>query len=186
MSSIIRGIALDTGVLDKKWCEDVDEIGLKDVRQITDPDSVLRISIGLAWESWYIPHILGPEGAIDHPGEMQVDGIFMTHDAESLDVIISPKNGHTPKIHEVKATYKSTKTVGDLSKSWMWLTQCKAYCKGRGTTKAQMHVLFICGDYKMPIKPQLKVWDVQFTQQEIDECWDLLTEYRDYKIKGRT
>ena len=82
-------------------------------------------------------------------------------------------------VHEVKATYKSTRTVGDLSSQWMWLAQIKAYCKGLDTRHARLHVLFLCGDYTYPIKPVLKVWDIEFTQEEIDANWELLRDYRD-------
>lgn len=176
-SSIIRSIAIETGVLKQEF---LDDVGLADVREIKDPVAVLRMCIGLAWEEFYIPQI---PGVSKHPGEMCVNGIYMTPDGESIDVIITQRGGqgYGLRIHEVKATYKSTNTVGDLSKQWLWLTQMKGYCKGAKTRFAKLHVLFLCGDYKMPITPQLKCWDVEFTQAEIDANWELLTEYRDYK-----
>lgn len=184
VSNLIRGIALETGILKPEYGDD---LGLTDIREITDPVACLRISIGLAWEAWYIPHILSAEGVVDHPGEMCVDGIFMTHDGESLDVIITPASA-TPKgvipvlrIHEIKATYKSLNTVKDIHKQFMWLAQIKAYCKGAKTRYAKLHVLFLCGDYKMPIKPQLLCWDISFTQEEIDKNWELMVDYRDQR-----
>lgn len=189
VSGIIRGIATEMGILNK---EQAGEVGLADVRSITDPTAILRISIGLAWEEWYIPHILAAEGVAKHPGETQVDGVYMTPDGESLDVIIThwPKLGiekreSVIRIHEIKATYKSTNTVGDISKEWMWLTQMKAYCVGSQTRFAKLHVLFLCGDYKFPISPQLKCWNIEFTDKEIEETWSLLTDYRNARSKGR-
>ena len=177
VSSIIRCIATEQGILKPEWAE---EISLVDVREITDPVAVLRINIGLAWEAHYIP-LVGD--IIDHPGEMQVDGIYMTHDGESVDVIITPKGQrHVLVIDEVKATYKSINTIGDMSSQWMWMAQCKAYCKGKGTRFARMHVLFLCGDYKYPITPQLIGWNIEFTQEEIDMNWELLRDYRDFKL----
>jgi hypothetical protein len=179
VSNIIRGIALEMGILKKELA---DEIELVDVREITDPVAILRISIGLAWEAWYIPQILSEQqGVVKHPGEMKVDGVYMSPDGESVDVIITPGNGHHLRIHEVKATYKSTKTVGDLSGQWMWLTQLAAYCKGARTNHARIHVLFLCGDYKFPLKPELRIWDVEFTREEIDERWSLLKDYKKFK-----
>lgn len=182
VSGIIRCIAQETGILS---ADDAEELSLQDVRTITDPVALLRISIGLAWEAWYIPQMLSKEGVVDHPGEMQLDGIYMSPDGESLDVIITPHNkGQNrlwPRIHEVKATYKSTNTVGDLSGQWMWLTQLMAYCKGAKTRYAKMHVLFLDGDYKWPMTPQLKCWELEFTQKEIDDRWDMLKSYRDWK-----
>lgn len=184
VSSIIRSIATETGILKPEWAE---ELSLIDVREITDPVALLRISIGLAWEEYYIPTILGPMGVADHPGEMFVEGIYMTHDGESLDVVLSERKKNVIiTCHEVKATYKSTKTVGDMTEEWLYLTQIKAYCKGLGTRFAKIHILFLCGDYKYPIKPQLKCWQLEFTQQEIDDNWELLTDYRDHRLKVDT
>ena len=152
VSSIIRCIATETGILKPEWAED---LSLSDVREITDPVAKLRINIGLAWEAHYIP-LVG--NIVDHPGEMQVDGIYMSRDGDSVDVIITPagERKFALIVDEVKATYKSTRTVGDLSNQWMWMAQCKAYCKALGTRFARMHVLFLCGDYSYPIKPLLE------------------------------
>lgn len=144
-----------------------------------EPLDQLRMSIGLAWEQWYLPQL---GNVVHQPGEMQVDGIYMTHDGESLDMLLTDRGyQHVLCLHEVKTTSKSTKTVGDLSSQWMWLTQCKAYCKGLKTLIAYIHVLFLYGDYKYPLQPQLRVWRVTFTQQEIDATWDEITrEVRKY------
>lgn len=179
VSNIIRCIATEMGILKKEWAE---EIRLTDVREITDPIVILRMSIGLAWESWYIPQILGPKGVIDHPQELCIDGIYASPDAESVDSVIIT-NG-SPRweqiVHEVKATYKSSKQDGrdrDMTKEWMWLTQIKAYCKGLGTRFARLHVLYICGDYSYPIRPILKEYAIEFEQEEIDRSWELLLDY---------
>lgn len=176
VSAIIRCIATEQGILKPEWAED---LSLSDVREITDPVAVLRINIGLAWEAHYIP-LVG--SIVDHPGEMVLDGIYMTHDGESVDVVLHQPGKVVLFCDEVKATYKSTRTVGNLSSQWMWMAQCKAYCKGLGTRFARMHVLFLCGDYSYPITPLLKVWQIEFTQEEIDMNWDLLRDYRDYRL----
>jgi hypothetical protein len=176
VSNIIRCIAASTGILKPSWAE---ELSLWDVRTITDPTAIIRISIGLAWEQYYIPEILGPlMGVVDHPGEMEVDGIYMTHDGESVSVIITD-NAHptTVVVHEVKATYKSVKTVGDLRGQWMWLAQLMAYCKGRGTRVTMLHVLFLCGTYIFPITPELRCWRIEFTEEEIERNWEMLMRY---------
>lgn len=185
VSGLIRCIALETGVLDAKWAED---LSLVDVREITDPVSVLRISIGLAWDEWYLAQL--PD-VVAHPGEMQVDGIYMSDDGESVEVIVTYRGDtHILALHEVKATYKSINTVwrpdlGDehsLDTNWMWLSQCQAYCKGLGTNVAYLHVLFLCGDYHFPIEPVLMIWRIVFTQEEIDTKWELLRDYRNYRL----
>lgn len=177
-SGVLRGIAYESGILDPKW---VDDLSLVDVHQpdwwmSLTSDSKLRILIGLAWEELYaktLPHVNF------HPGELELNGIYLTPDGDALDTIYREDGTGTMGIvgHEFKSTYKSTKTVGDLRDAWLWLTQAKAYCKAMEITVMFIHVLFLCGDYKYPIKPQLKVWRVEFTQGEIDETWDMITGY---------
>jgi hypothetical protein len=183
LSAIIRCIAQETGILKPEWCED---LSLLDLREITDPVAILRISIGLAWEEWYIPnHLAKAFGVSDHPGELCIDSIYMTPDGESLDVVITQRDrkGHVIRIHEVKATYKSTNTIGDDPDDPLYMMQIKGYCKGADTRHAALHILFLCGDYKFPIQPQLKCWNLEFTQEEIDDNWSLMTEYRDHRMK---
>lgn len=177
ISGIIRCIAVEMGVLK---ADTVDDARLADVRVITDPVAILRICIGLSWEDWYIHNILTKDGVIKHPGEMRVDSIHMTPDGESLETrIVKGKQKHVMVVHEVKATYKSVNTVGDLSSQWLWVTQAKCYCVGMQTRFARFHILHLCGDYKFPIKPDLICFDVEFTQKEIEDNWELMTAYRD-------
>lgn len=177
VSAIIRCIATESGILKPEWAE---ELSLVDIREIKDPVAILRINIGLAWEEHYIPML---KDVIDHPGEMELDGIYMTHDGESVSVIITDnRTKWCMVVHEVKATYKSTNTVGDLKSQWMWLAQIKAYCKSLNTRHAMLHILFLCGDYTYPIRPTLECWKIEFTQQEIEDNWDLLRDYRDYRL----
>ncbi|MBU6231693.1 hypothetical protein KGP36_03410 [Patescibacteria group bacterium] len=179
-SGVIRAIATEMGILGKpEW---MDVPSMADQREITDPTAILRICIGLAWEEWYILNILFTQGVIKHPGEMFLDDIYMSPDGESVDVIItSGKHMVVTIIHEVKATYKSINTVSDLSSQWLWLSQVKAYCKGANTRFARLHILYLCGDYKYPLKPQLHVWDLEFTQKEIDDNWQLLSDYKNFR-----
>lgn len=190
LSSLIRCIALEIGALDAKWADDM---SLVDVREITDPESVLRISIGFAWEQWFIPQL---RDVVDHPGEYQVDGIFMTPDGETLTTILTQTGLRTGiAVVEVKATYKSVKTVAprlvtldpsdpeDLETQWMWISQCQGYCKALGSRIAFIYVFFICGDYTFPISPQLLCWRVEFTQEEIESKWALIRDYRDERLR---
>lgn len=177
VSGVIKCIAIETGVLDAKWTEDLSlvDASQEDWWDSLDSAARLRISIGLAWEEWYLRNL---PGVVDHPGEMHVDGIYMTHDGESLDVLLTPRSkSYSLVLHEVKATYKSTKTVGLLESQWMWLAQTKAYCKGLRCLTAYLHVLFLCGNYKFPITPVLKVFRIDYTQEEIDDNWELMVDY---------
>lgn len=180
-SAIIRCIATEAGILKPEWAE---ELSLVDVRTITDPLAILRISIGLAWEQYYIP--LLPD-VVDHPDEMFYDGVYMSKDGESVSVIITSQGQRVQLlVHEVKATYKSLRRMGDLSEQWMWLAQLKGYCLASGTRFARLHVLFLCGDYTYPMRPRLEIWDIEFTQEELDNNWTVLTEYRDEFMSRET
>jgi hypothetical protein len=178
VSSIIRCIATEMGILKPEWAE---ELSLADVRKITDPVAILRISIGLAVEQYYIPEILSHYGVADHPGELFYDGVYMTHDGEDVGVIVTLSRPAL-RVHEIKATYKSTKTVADLNTQWMWLAQMKAYCIALGTRFAVLHVFFLCGDYKFPIKPTRQVMEIEFTQEELDNNWKDLSDYKAYRL----
>lgn len=182
LSSIIRCLAIDMGILTDEQAE---ELQLVDVRHILDPVALLRISIGLAWEEWYIGKVLSQEGVTKHPGEMYVDGVYMTPDGESLDVIITERGEENVlRIHEVKATYKSTNTVGStaeaLQKQWMWMAQLMGYCHAAKTRHAKLHVLFVDGNYRMPMKPKLTVFEIEFTDKDIKDNWTLIQEGKEH------
>jgi hypothetical protein len=175
-SGIIRNIAMELGILKGDFTEDAKQ--LTDIREITDEVAILRMAIGLAWEDFYISKILAAEGVNKHPGEMSSDGISMNPDGESLERI---KGKHHVVIHEVKATYKSINRVAEAEKEWMWLTQIKCYCRAANTRFGRLHVLFLCGDYKFPIRPDIRRWNIEFTKKELDENWELMTAYRDQR-----
>lgn len=181
VSTLIRRMAQDDGILQYEQEEELQLIS--DIRVITDPVAICRINMGLAWEEHYIPMI--PE-VVDHPGEMEYEGIYMTDDGEEVITVIKPQGRVIgTKVHEVKATYKSINTVKGLDdgiitrKTWMWMAQLKAYCMGLNTRYAALHVLFVCGDYTWPMRPRSLRWDFEFEDSEIESNWELL---RDYKI----
>lgn len=185
VSSIIRAIATESGILKPEWCEEIDLLELNPSTRFNDMTVILRICIGLAFEEWYIPQL---PGVVDHPGEMKVSNIYMNHDGEELSrFLVDRREEYHIVVHEVKTTYKSMNTVGmdakALESQWMWKAQVMAYCKGCNTRFAIIHVLFLCGDYSRPIRPQLWLYRVEFTQEEIDNNWTLLEEYRDIRVE---
>src|SRR3990167_1658072 len=203
LSAIIRCIATESGILKPEWAE---ELSLADHREITDQTSITRMCIGLAWEDWYI-RIQLPE-VIDHPGEVEVDKIFMTPDGEELTtLIVDRRTRYALKLHEVKATYKSINTlcgtsklgwqewmgntydsssgsIGPFADQWMWLAQAKGYCKGKRTNLIDFHLLCLDNDYSWPMRPQAFRFAIAFTQQEIDDNWELMRDYRDEFLRG--
>lgn len=183
-SSIIRAMAIEGGLLKAEWA---DEIELLDYRVVLDPIARSRMCIGLAWEEFYIPTQC-PE-VVDHPGETCLDGIYMTKDGESITVFFIATRKHARLvIHEVKATYKSINTVGLFdtqvrrAKNWMWIAQLLGYCKEAKTRYACLHVMFLCGDYKYPIRPVPKIFDIEFTDEELEDNWVLMTDYVKYRL----
>lgn len=181
VSGLIRGMAGQYGLLDKKYLEDFQLVEVAGEAEQwwgrLDDVSRLRMSMGLAWEDWYLPRM---PGVVYKPGEMQLEGVYMTHDGESLDTIVTDGNGRVGSvltIHEVKLTYKSLNTITPIETQWMWLMQTKAYCKARGARVCYLHVLCVCGDYSYPIQPLLMVYRIEFTQTEVDEAWQLILGY---------
>lgn len=198
LSSLIRCIAMENGYLEAEADEEF-SIMDRDIRGLNlPPEAIARICMGLAWEQFYIETQL-PE-VIDHPGEIEFDGVYMTPDGEELaSIFIDTRNRYTPKIHEIKHTSKSMNTVGfwpamtydtsvhgslgPVGTQWMWLAQLKGYCKAKGTRYAALHVLFSNGDYSWPQRPYPARYDIEFTQEELDENWALLDNYRRYRLK---
>lgn len=185
-SAVIRAIAVQNKVLRPEYVESLDLIDRTgpDFWQKIDPVGQLRMSMGLAWEQWYIQTQL--PNVVHQPGEMCVEGMYMTHDGESLETILSQKGQEwdgsgnrrvTLVGHEVKLTYKSYNTIKNIQTQWMWLSQIKTYCKGLGTLDYWLHVLCVCGDYSYPISPLIRIFKLRFTQLEIDDNWELVTTY---------
>src|SRR5882672_7099837 len=181
-SNLIRGLAIETGKLKL----DLGEAGMRSlsITEVADntawwnglpSGAQLKISMGLAWERWYLEQL--DETVVGHPGEMELDGVFLTHDGVSLDMVASEHPGGYKQVlalHEIKLTYKSINTVGDLTNQFLWLMQVKAYCRALGTRIAYLHILYVCGDYSHPLSPVLHVWRIEFDQGEIDEAWMVL------------
>lgn len=173
LSRVIKNIAVRYKFVTADWLEEVDLVEVQGHGAqwwtTLSVDAQLRMSLGLAWEQYYLPLI----GGVDHqPGELHLEGVYMTPDGESLNTVYSDEMEHA--VHECKLTYKSVNTVRDLEDEWLWKAQIKGYCKGLNCRLAYLHVLFVCGDYGRPIRPMLKVWRIEFTQEELDESWELI------------
>lgn len=192
LSGVIRAIAGEVGILKLDPEEDPSLIEHGDINDVaaTDPYALIRIAIGLAWEQWYIKTQL-PE-VTDHPGEWESDGIFMTPDGEELSIVYRQ---YRVLIHEIKATYKSTKTIGiqhvngewvcnpDIFISqWMWLAQIRGYCRKAKTRFAVLHILCLCNDYSWPMRPMCYRLDIEFTDDELDRSWQTITDYKDERM----
>ena len=105
------------------------------------------------------------------PPEQCVDGTWCSPDGVDLVEGV---------VHEYKATWGSM--AKGIENRWRWLMQVKGYCYAYGLTKARFHVLWICGDYSRPIKPQYRAYDVEFGSTEVAESWRTVVNHA--KKKG--
>lgn len=140
----------------------------------SEPDP-LRLEAGLAFESFLEEALrarLTTTGS-GRPGEFVTDeGI-----AFSPDLILF--NG-TTRVGEIKLTWMSSRemptepTNGLPAKFDKYICQMQAYCHALRTRDARLIGFFVNGDYRHPYTPQLRAWDLEFTQYELEENWRTL------------
>ena len=93
-------------------------------------------------------------------GEVELDGIVGSPDGIDAD------GGGNCMVKEYKCTaYSPDKPITD---HWRWMMQAKAYCKMVGATKCVFRVLHLS------FVPVYKVWELVFSQRELDENWEAL------------
>jgi len=98
------------------------------------------------------------------PGEIIYDGIACTPDG----ILFSPDGSVT--VVEIKCTWMS---VRDPALIWKWMAQIMGYCYVLATHDADLHVLWINGDYKPP-KPVYAQYHIVFSTQELTENWRMV------------
>jgi hypothetical protein len=188
LSQIIRDLALRGKLLDAKY------------EGKLDPDALPAcVCLGIAWEEWLSK--LYPE-MVFHPGERQLEGIYMNPDGIEVferTLMGTSRRTYDLRVHEFKLTWKSSRRKGPtpeaaelaekvrIMEEWMWMTQLKAYCKESGTRWGALHVFWVNGNYMRgdsdPFsEPYYSVWDIEFTQREIDENWEMLRNHRDFML----
>lgn len=98
---------------------------------------------------------------------LEVDGIIGTPDLWDEGLI------------EVKSTRSSAKK--ELMDMPHYLAQAAAYAAMHAVTEARVFVLHLMGDYDRshPPQAQLRIWKVQFGQEELDRWWLELQRRRD-------
>ncbi len=144
------------------------ELDEKYKREITDDDR-MRMECGFMFE-----HVLGAKLG-ERPGEIVVDGIIGSPDGIS-------KTDEGIVVEEAKFTWKSSnKPVED---DLWWLMQTKAYCYMMETNRCNLHVMYINGDYKHPYVPKYQKYRIEYSRQELQENWMVLTNHA--KAKGMT
>ena len=81
--------------------------------------------------------------------------------------------GTDGRFMEVKSTRGSSNSSDDISEGWR--KQILAYFKVKNITEGDLTILHLMGNYKPPF-PQLRCWNIQSTQQEVDENWNWIKQ----------
>ena len=139
------------------------------------PDKV-KMETGLAFEDVLEP-ALAERLFGARPKEMRCT---VDDDGRTITIYFSPDyafliDGETV-LGEFKLTWYSSKGAPRGKKFQKWITQIMLYCHELNLTKARLYVLFVNGDYKPPA-PKLVAWELEFTQSELDEEWDIMMRH---------
>jgi hypothetical protein len=105
---------------------------------------------------------------IVRPGEFELDGIIGSPDL----IRVSDWT-----LLETKATWKSVKKFDALERwFWPWIVQTKGYAKMIGTNVCEIHVFFICGDWRPPV-PCARSVRIEYTDRELEENWSMCVNH---------
>lgn len=129
----------------------------------TDPGFTFERVLETAWASRHA-------GKIVRPGEFTHDGIIVSPD------YIDFTDEAAPVLVESKMTEMSSVGCPLDPKFRKWLWQIAGYLKALELTRARLHVLWLKGDYRQ-VRRDYGCWDIEFTQEEIDHTWKLLTDH---------
>lgn len=99
------------------------------------------------------------------PGELELDGLIGTPDLLDLDPYA---------INEIKLTKLSSRQPLDGPKFWKYWVQLMAYCRMAETTRGYLHVCFLNGDYRENRSPDYRVYECNFTIDELKRNWRML------------
>lgn len=146
----------------------------------TGPDKV-RMEEGLAFEE-----ILEPALAARHFGTRPKEQRLRLNSSGEItkkgpvDLFFSPDYifviDDETVLGEFKYTRYSSKDAPRGKKFAKWITQMKLYGYALNINVARLFVLFINGTYK-PMNPQLKAWEIRFTDDELAEEWEIMMRF---------
>lgn len=154
--------------------EDI-EVAMFNPNRGGDIDLNVFRTMGFVWEQ-VIERILAynmvEKGLLIRPGELKLDGIYLTPDGISVV---------DWTLEEWKCTWKSMRHGIDSDKFWRYWAQAKAYCKAIKSTRVRLRVFYVNGSYSWNDKkesgPRIHTYEAQFTQREIDENWSMITQH---------
>jgi hypothetical protein len=111
------------------------------------------------------------------PGEVTESGIIC-----SPDILLVPKRDGAMRELSLKCTWKSCRKLPtdhegenefDLKKWGYYFDQCMTYAQPLDTLGSVLLAYFVAGDYSN-MKPQAHGWELDFSEQERAETWDLV------------
>lgn len=184
LSSVLRDLALRSGVLDQQYAEQ------------GNLDENIILHVGLAVED-YLAKCQHPEICY-HPGELHLDGIAMSPDgitlidsedlADKFQVELD-----TWVLSEFKVTRKSSRDFKEslrlrAKKVLLWLWQVQAYryamnkrCEaGLECYIARLHIFFLNGDYSREGpggQPCYQIFQLEFTPEELESNWCMILSH---------
>lgn len=136
----------------------------------------LLMALGTAWEK-HLEYLLIANGVkAERPEEfLSPEGI-----AYSPDLLLF--NG-TTRLGEIKLSYQSSKSyptevTNSLSpKADKWLCQMMLYAYWLGLTEGLLLVLFVCGNYERPYKPELRFFELAWTDRDLQDNHTMLMNH---------
>ncbi len=141
---------------------------MKTQERDVDEGTLFQFEKGYLWETVLSMALSTHVGT--RIGEIKLDGIAMSPDCVDF--------GEGPESATVLEEYKCTAVSSSMSPAdnWKWMMQVKGYCKALGATKCVFRIL-----HHMDImyKPDecYKVWELVFTQAELDENWQAVLNH---------
>jgi hypothetical protein len=159
LSDILRYIAVKSHILEPK----------------PESESLLtnypwEMAAGLMWE-WFAAALY--PSMCWQPGEIELDGVFMSPDGFSDDI--------GPQVDEFKCTWRKAMNGDQLLEHSLWMWQGQGYAKGLCARLVRWHVWYVNGDYNWHRggKPRYIRYLIEFTQAEIDQNWKMVLASRD-------
>lgn len=130
--------------------------------------NVEKVTAGRTFEDWLERGFQEAQSGIFRPPPLQVDGVWLSPDGVNPDPY---------QIEEYKLTwYSSTDWDPGCKRAWPWKIQIMAYCYALGVTEARLTVFFVNGNYKPP-KPEVRQYQLTFTELELQETWLMLINH---------
>lgn len=142
-----------------------------------DPELFLAGAMGTAWEK-QVEFLLTKSGVeAQRPQEFRTtEGIAFSPDL----LIYEPGK---LRLGEIKLKWMSTKDMPRQPSSRFppkfdkIITQMMSYCAALETPYARLYANFVIGNYCKPYKPELLVWDIEFSPREMRDEWQAMMNH---------